>query len=93
MRARSTLHASTRCSALGTAPPPMHRVAQELASTSHSGVVKEAMEAFVGRLMGSADPAVLRGMDAEFSTLELSKVLMWLMVVGWTLRGLEVGVL
>ncbi|KAG2447140.1 hypothetical protein HYH02_007886 [Chlamydomonas schloesseri] len=60
-------------------------------NTASGEAVKEAMELFVGRLMGSAggDPAALSSMSSEFSSVELSKVLFWLLAVGYTLKSLE----
>ncbi|GIL73848.1 hypothetical protein Vretimale_5039 [Volvox reticuliferus] len=60
-------------------------------STASGQAVKEAMEMFVARLMGTLDPAALTKEAAEFSSVELSKVLFWLMAVGYTLKSIEVG--
>ncbi|GFR52606.1 hypothetical protein Agub_g15204 [Astrephomene gubernaculifera] len=58
-------------------------------STSSGQAVKEAMELFVARLMGTADPEALTKLNSEFSSVELSKVLFWLMAVGYTLKSIE----
>lgn len=59
-------------------------------NTASGEAVKEAMELFVGRLMGTTDPAALTQMNSEFSSVELSKVLFWLLAVGYTLKSIEV---
>ena len=51
--------------------------------------VLDAIDAFVGRLMGTRDEEQLRNMSSEFSSNELSKVLLWLLVVGYALRTAE----
>jgi hypothetical protein len=59
--------------------------------TSSAGPsVTEAMDSFVARLMGSSDSDSLRRAGSECCAQELAKVMFWLMVVGYTLRGLEV---
>ncbi|KAG2444408.1 hypothetical protein HXX76_001161 [Chlamydomonas incerta] len=58
-------------------------------NTASGEAVKEAMELFVGRLMGTTDPAALTQMNSEFSSTELSKVLFWLLAVGYTLKSIE----
>ncbi|PNW88127.1 hypothetical protein CHLRE_01g015400v5 [Chlamydomonas reinhardtii] len=58
-------------------------------NTASGEAVKEAMELFVGRLMGTTDPAALTQMNSEFSSVELSKVLFWLLAVGYTLKSIE----
>eukprot|EP00775_Hariotina_reticulata_P005361 gene5360-5596_t len=59
--------------------------------TSSAGPeVTEAMDSFVGRLMGSSDSDSLRRAGSECCAQELAKVMFWLMVVGYTLRGMEV---
>ncbi|GLI61341.1 hypothetical protein VaNZ11_003702 [Volvox africanus] len=60
-------------------------------NTASGQAVKEAMEMFVARLMGTLDPAALTKEAAEFNSVELSKVLFWLMAVGYTLKSIEVG--
>ncbi|KAG1677637.1 hypothetical protein FOA52_010418 [Chlamydomonas sp. UWO 241] len=52
--------------------------------------VLDAIDAFVFRLMGTSDKAQLKEMSSEFSAAELSKVLMWLLIVGYALRTAEV---
>lgn len=52
--------------------------------------VTDAMALFVGRLIGTSEPEHLRSMTSEFSAAELSKLLFWLLIVGWSLRALEV---
>ncbi|PNH03559.1 hypothetical protein TSOC_010382 [Tetrabaena socialis] len=58
-------------------------------SSASGQAVKEAMELFVARLMGTADPEALTKLDSEFSSVELSKVLFWLMAVGYSLKSIE----
>lgn len=52
--------------------------------------VAQAMEAFVGRLMGTTDRDSLSRAGSDCTAQELAKVMFWLMIVGYTLRGLEV---
>jgi hypothetical protein len=61
-----------------------------LTRTHTSSQVLDAIDAFVFRLMGTSDKAQLKEMSSEFSAAELSKVLMWLLVVGYALRTAEV---
>lgn len=49
-----------------------------------------AMESFVGRLMGTTDRDSLSRAGSDCTAQELAKVMFWLMIVGYTLRGLEV---
>ncbi|KXZ48799.1 hypothetical protein GPECTOR_25g383 [Gonium pectorale] len=58
-------------------------------SSASGQAVKEAMELFVARLMGTADPEALTKLTSEFTSVELSKVLFWLMAVGYTLKSIE----
>ena len=51
--------------------------------------VIEAMTAFVERMMGTSEPRQLQSMQSEFDTYELSKVFIWLLVVGYALRTAE----
>jgi len=51
--------------------------------------VLDAIDAFVARLIGTSDPGALRSMSSDFSINELSKVLLWLLVVGYSLRTAE----
>jgi hypothetical protein len=53
--------------------------------------VQDAMAAFVARLMGTSDRSQLLAMTSEFTAVELSKLLLWLLVVGWSLREREVS--
>lgn len=52
--------------------------------------VSEAMEVFLHRLLGSDDQAELNSMVSETTGSELQRVLSWILVVGYTLRGMEV---
>jgi hypothetical protein len=52
--------------------------------------VSAAMDAFVGRLMGTHDKEMLRRAGSDCTAQELGKLMFWLMVVGYTLRGMEV---
>jgi hypothetical protein len=52
--------------------------------------VAQAMESFVGRLMGTTDRDSLSRAGSDCTAQELAKVMFWLMIVGYTLRGLEV---
>ena len=57
--------------------------------TSASPETIEAMTAFVERMMGTSDTQLLKSMQSEFDTYELSKVFIWLLVVGYALRTAE----
>ena len=59
-------------------------------TSSASNEVRAAMDAFVGRLMGSSDKEQLRRAASDCTAQELGKLMFWLMVVGYTLRGMEV---
>jgi hypothetical protein len=52
--------------------------------------VTEAMEAFLQRLLGTVETAELNTMVSETSTTELQRLLFWIAIVGYTLRGMEV---
>lgn len=52
--------------------------------------VASAMEAFVGRLMGTTDRDSLSRAGSDCTAQELAQVMLWLMIVGYTMRGLEV---
>uniref|UniRef100_A0A383V6W7 Uncharacterized protein n=1 Tax=Tetradesmus obliquus TaxID=3088 RepID=A0A383V6W7_TETOB len=52
--------------------------------------VSAAMDSFVARLMGTGDRDSLSRAGSDCTAQELAKVMFWLMVVGYTLRGLEV---
>lgn len=66
------------------------RATKDLTAGAGSEHVQEAMQLFVAKLMGTADADMLSGTKSEFSHTELSKVLFWLLVVGYTLRSMEV---
>lgn len=52
--------------------------------------VNAAMDSFVARLMGTSDKDSLSRAGSDCTAQELAKVMFWLMVVGYTLRGMEV---
>lgn len=52
--------------------------------------VTEAMEVFLCRLLGTSDSQELSSYRSENSSQELARLLSWLMVVGYTLRSMEV---
>jgi hypothetical protein len=52
--------------------------------------VSAAMDSFVARLMGTNDRDSLSRAGSDCTAQELAKVMLWLMVVGYTLRGMEV---
>lgn len=52
--------------------------------------VREAMDVFLQRLLGTDSSKELSSMVSETSMKELSRLLMWVMVVGYTLRSMEV---
>lgn len=52
--------------------------------------VSAAMDSFVARLMGTNDKDSLSRAGSDCTAQELAKVMFWLMVVGYTLRGMEV---
>lgn len=52
--------------------------------------VGAAMDSFVARLMGTGDRDSLSRAGSDCTAQELAKVMFWLMVVGYTLRGMEV---
>ncbi|KAL2631796.1 hypothetical protein R1flu_016482 [Riccia fluitans] len=62
---------------------------QELTSTAGEDAL-EAMNTFVTRLLGVTDPAQLKRAATETSAAELAKLLYWLMVVGYSIRNIEV---
>lgn len=51
--------------------------------------VVEAMQAFVARLLGTTDPAQLQKINSQTSSQELSQLLFWLLVTGYSLRSME----
>ncbi|GBG72981.1 hypothetical protein CBR_g12699 [Chara braunii] len=50
----------------------------------------EAMNAFIQRLLGVSDPTTLKTTVSETTASELGKLLYWLMVVGYSIRNIEV---
>lgn len=52
--------------------------------------VRDAMEVFLQRLLGTDNSKELASMVSETSLKELSRLLMWVMIVGYTLRSMEV---
>jgi hypothetical protein len=48
------------------------------------------MDVFIQRLLGTSDKDQLRRTPSECSAQELGRLLFWLMVVGYTLRSMEV---
>eukprot|EP00897_Mesotaenium_endlicherianum_P008616 jgi/Mesen1/7783/ME000408S06894 len=50
----------------------------------------EAMNTFVRRLLGVQDPAVLKVTQSQTTAVEMAKMLYWLMVVGYSIRNIEV---
>jgi len=61
---------------------------QELTSTAGPEVL-EAMNAFIYRLIGTSDAEELKA-ASETTAPELARLLYWLMVVGYSLRTMEV---
>jgi len=62
---------------------------QEL-TTSAGEDALEAMNTFVQRLLGVPDPTQLKRAATETTAAELAKLLYWLMVVGYSIRNIEV---
>lgn len=52
--------------------------------------VREAMGVFLQRLLGTDSNKELASMVSETSMKELSRLLLWVMIVGYTLRSMEV---
>lgn len=52
--------------------------------------VLEAMNSFIQRLLGTGDEEELREHNSESNAVELARLLYWLMVVGYSLRSMEV---
>jgi hypothetical protein len=52
--------------------------------------VREAMDVFLKRLLGTDNAKELGTVVSETSAKELHRLLTWLMVVGYTLRSMEV---
>ncbi|KAH7669163.1 GrpE nucleotide exchange factor coiled-coil-containing protein [Dioscorea alata] len=62
---------------------------KELTSSAGEDVVF-AMNSFIKRLLAVSDPAQLKTTPTETSAPELAKLLYWLMVVGYSIRNIEV---
>lgn len=62
---------------------------QELTTTAGEDTV-EAMNTFITRLLGVQDPGQLKKAATETSAAELAQLLYWLMVVGYSIRNIEV---
>ncbi|XP_024388591.1 uncharacterized protein [Physcomitrium patens] len=62
---------------------------QEL-TTSAGEDALEAMNTFITRLIGVAEPDQLKKTATQTTTAELARILYWLMVVGYSIRSIEV---
>ncbi|XP_010530335.1 PREDICTED: uncharacterized protein LOC104806922 [Tarenaya hassleriana] len=62
---------------------------KELTSTAGEDVAV-AMDAFIKRLLAVSDPKQMKMNVTETSATELAKLLYWLMVVGYSIRNIEV---
>ncbi|CAN1163169.1 hypothetical protein LINPERPRIM_LOCUS32519 [Linum perenne] len=62
---------------------------KELTSSAGEDVVI-AMNTFIKRLLGVADPEKVKASPTETGATELGKLLYWLMVVGYSIRNIEV---
>ncbi|KAK6939065.1 Protein of unknown function DUF760 [Dillenia turbinata] len=62
---------------------------KELTSSAGEDVVL-AMNTFIKRLLAVSDPAQMKTSITETSASELAKLLFWLMVVGYSIRNIEV---
>ncbi|KAG0582919.1 hypothetical protein KC19_3G095400 [Ceratodon purpureus] len=62
---------------------------QEL-TTSAGEDALEAMNTFVSRLIGVAEPTQLKRAATQTTAAELARILYWLMVVGYSIRNIEV---
>ncbi|PSS31202.1 Vitamin K-dependent protein like [Actinidia chinensis var. chinensis] len=62
---------------------------KELTSSAGEDAVL-AMNTFIKRLLAVADPAQMKTSVTETSAAELAKLLYWLMVVGYSIRNIEV---
>lgn len=62
---------------------------QEL-TTSAGEDALEAMNTFVSRLIGVAEPTQLKRSATQTTAAELARILYWLMVVGYSIRNIEV---
>ena len=59
--------------------------------TSDAGVeVLDAMNALIKRLLGTDDTCKLASTTSEVTNTELSRMVKWMMVVGYSLRSIEV---
>uniref|UniRef100_A0A453Q8H3 Uncharacterized protein n=1 Tax=Aegilops tauschii subsp. strangulata TaxID=200361 RepID=A0A453Q8H3_AEGTS len=62
---------------------------KELASSAGEDVVF-AMNAFIKRLLAVSDPAQMKTAVSETSGAQLANLLFWLMIVGYSMRNIEV---
>eukprot|EP00249_Psilotum_nudum_P013698 c24464_g1_i1 orf=414-1448(-) len=62
---------------------------QELTASAGEDAV-DAMNFFIQRLLGKSDPTQLKKAKTETTAVELAKLLYWLMVVGYSIRNIEV---
>ncbi|PRQ33708.1 hypothetical protein RchiOBHm_Chr5g0060651 [Rosa chinensis] len=62
---------------------------KELTSTAGDDVVV-AMDTFIKRLLAVSDPSQMKASVTSTTAAELAKLLYWLMVVGYSLRNIEV---
>lgn len=62
---------------------------QELTSSAGEDAL-DAMNTFIQRLLGVSDPAQLKRTPTETTAPELARLLYWLMVVGYSIRNIEV---
>ncbi|KAL6011890.1 hypothetical protein ACLOJK_002356 [Asimina triloba] len=62
---------------------------KELTSSAGEDVVL-AMNTFIKRLLAVSDPSLMKTTATETSAQELAKLLYWLMVVGYSIRNIEV---
>ncbi|KAL3505483.1 hypothetical protein ACH5RR_035324 [Cinchona calisaya] len=62
---------------------------KELTSTAGEDVIL-AMNTFIKRLLAVSDPSQMKTSMTETSAPELAKLLCWLMVVGYSIRNIEV---
>lgn len=62
---------------------------RDLTNTAGPDVL-DAMNVFIKRLLGTDETSELASTIAEVSNVELSRMVYWLMVVGYSLRTMEV---
>lgn len=62
---------------------------KDLTSTAGEDVVF-AMNTFIKRLLAASDPSQMKTTATETSAAELAKLLYWLMMVGYSIRNIEV---